>query len=153
MQGIACPLGVLFLGYGYLRVRSFYTDLSCVELYQRKKELNRQGCGRIPSGGSYISEILPVEPGDFHICPRSGNVSARTPNGCQESGAAPCKGRCSYAMAWSTSAHRSRVVRSVSQVMMVVSKEAFYETKLFSRSYFTGCSRSSCALVKVPRKR
>ena len=66
-----------------------------------------------------------VEPGDFHICQRSGNVSAHTPNGCQERGAAPCKGRCSYAMAWSTSAHRSRVVRSVSQVMMVVSKEAF----------------------------
>ena len=33
-----------------------------------------------------------VEPGDFHICQRPGNVSAHTPNGCQERGTAPCKG-------------------------------------------------------------
>ena len=44
-QGPTGPLGVLFSSYGYLRVRSSYTNLTCVELYRRRKELFRPCCG------------------------------------------------------------------------------------------------------------
>ena len=40
----------------------------------------------------YISEILPVEPGDFHICPRSGNVTEAHGSMLAARGAAPLQG-------------------------------------------------------------
>ena len=80
----------------------------------------------------YISEILPVEPGDFHICPRSGNVSAHARPMVARRGAAPLTRPSPYLTARPTSTFHSRVLCSDLQVMMSVSKEAIFEVKFQS---------------------